>query len=327
MIGRRLGAHSLSVWEINDNTSRVRIAANFDDDRLHVATQEETQASQQVELATQDHPVWTEFFRSGEHCVFGEIDSDPPRVRMADGPDTRWHHWFGDAVANPIVPVMTKRLSALGVVATLCVPMFVGGKVSGLISIRFQQKRAFRCEEVELARALAHQAMLAIQLMRLSQLSRQAAVVAERNRLARDIHDTLAQGLTGVIVQLEAAEDAQARNLVKDAAAHVERASELAREGLQEPLQTCAKELAARTATISNHNEQNLKKVTYYEPIPQTLHSGRQRSRLHRSSATNDLWRGQHRASLVDQQRDASRQGREGIWRACCYHRSRNRVF
>jgi signal transduction histidine kinase len=112
--------------------------------------------------------------------------------------------------------------------------MFVGGKVSGLISIRFQQKRAFRCEEVELARALAHQAMLAIQLMRLSQLSRQAAVVAERNRLARDIHDTLAQGLTGVIVQLEAAEDAQARNLVKDAAAHVERASELAREGLQE---------------------------------------------------------------------------------------------
>ena len=219
---------------MNDNTGRVGLAANFDDDRLHVATQEETQASQQVELATQDHPVWTEFFRSGEHCVFGEIDSDPPRVRMADGPDTRWHHWFGDAVANPIVPVMIKRLSALGIVATLCVPMFVGGKVSGLISIRFQQKRAFRCEEVELARALAHQAMLSIQLMRLSQLSRQAAVVAERNRLARDIHDTLAQGLTGVIVQLEAAEDAQARNLVKDAAAHVERASELAREGLQE---------------------------------------------------------------------------------------------
>src|SRR6202035_2381851 len=96
------------------------------------------------------------------------------------------------------------------------------------------------------------------------------------------------------------------------------------------PLQTCAKELAAftaRTATISNHNEQNLKKITYYEPIPQTLHSGRQRSSLHRSSAANDLWRGQHRSSLVDQQRDASRQGREGIRCSCCSHRSRNRVF
>ncbi len=52
--------------------------------------------------------------------------------------------------------------------------------------------------------------------------------------MARDIHDTLAQGLTGVIVQLEAAEDAQAQNLVKDAAAHIERASDLARESLQE---------------------------------------------------------------------------------------------
>jgi signal transduction histidine kinase len=58
--------------------------------------------------------------------------------------------------------------------------------------------------------------------------------MAERNRMARDIHDTLAQGLTGVIVQLEAAEDAQAQNLAKDAAAHIERAGELARESLQE---------------------------------------------------------------------------------------------
>src|SRR5271163_1293096 len=81
---------------------------------------------------------------------------------------------------------------------------------------------------------MAHQAMLVMELMRLSRESQQAAVMAERNRLARDIHDALAQGLTGVIVQLEAAEDAQAKNLTKDAAAHVERASELARESLQE---------------------------------------------------------------------------------------------
>ena len=76
--------------------------------------------------------------------------------------------------------------------------------------------------------------MLAIQLVRLSRESRQAAVVAERNRLARDIHDTLAQSLTGVIVQLEAAEDAQALGLDVDAARHLERAGELAREGLRE---------------------------------------------------------------------------------------------
>ena len=56
----------------------------------------------------------------------------------------------------------------------------------------------------------------------------------ERMRIAREIHDTLAQGFTGIIVQLEAAEDAQARGLTQDNATHLKRASELARESLRE---------------------------------------------------------------------------------------------
>jgi signal transduction histidine kinase len=40
--------------------------------------------------------------------------------------------------------------------------------------------------------------------------------------------------VTGLIVQLEAAEDAQTQNLAKDAAAYIERASDRARESLQE---------------------------------------------------------------------------------------------
>jgi signal transduction histidine kinase len=38
--------------------------------------------------------------------------------------------------------------------------------------------------------------------------AREAGVVDERQRLAREIHDTLAQGLTGIVTQLEAAEGA-----------------------------------------------------------------------------------------------------------------------
>jgi signal transduction histidine kinase len=112
--------------------------------------------------------------------------------------------------------------------------MLVAGKVSGIIAIRFQEKRALRREEIELTRALAHQAMLALQWMRLARQSRQEAVVAERNRLARDIHDTLAQGFTGVVVQLEAAADATAKGLSQAAAEHLERAGGLARESLRE---------------------------------------------------------------------------------------------
>jgi signal transduction histidine kinase len=76
--------------------------------------------------------------------------------------------------------------------------------------------------------------MLACQLRRLSRQSRQAAVVAERNRMARDIHDTLAQGFTGVIVQLEAVEEALSQGLMAKAGEFLNRAGDLARESLQE---------------------------------------------------------------------------------------------
>src|SRR5438046_10179842 len=52
--------------------------------------------------------------------------------------------------------------------------------------------------------------------------------------MARYIHDTLAQGFTGVIVQLEAVEDAIACCRRKEANEHLRRASELARQSLNE---------------------------------------------------------------------------------------------
>jgi signal transduction histidine kinase len=52
--------------------------------------------------------------------------------------------------------------------------------------------------------------------------------------MARDIHDTLAQGFTGVIVQLESAEDAIACGRRKEANQHLRRAAELARRSLHE---------------------------------------------------------------------------------------------
>src|SRR4029077_7182698 len=97
----------------------------------------------------------------------------------------------------------------------------------------FSEKRTFQRKEIELTRALAHQAMLALQLNRLSAQNREAELMAERNRVARDIHDTLAQSFTGVIVQLEAAKGAISQKRKGKAADHLDRAGELAREGLR----------------------------------------------------------------------------------------------
>jgi signal transduction histidine kinase len=76
--------------------------------------------------------------------------------------------------------------------------------------------------------------MLALQLTRLSAQIREADLIAERNRVAREIHDTLAQSFTGVIAQLEAARGAMSRQKKVKVAGHLDLAGEMAREGLRE---------------------------------------------------------------------------------------------
>jgi signal transduction histidine kinase len=72
------------------------------------------------------------------------------------------------------------------------------------------------------------------------QQARELAVLGERNRMAREIHDTLAQGFTGIILQLEAAEQAQEaaeqaqEEGTKELLDHLNRAKRLARDSLQE---------------------------------------------------------------------------------------------
>ena len=63
--------------------------------------------------------------------------------------------------------------------------------------------------------------------------TRELAVLGERNRFAREIHDTLAQGFTGIVLQLEAAEQVLGASApeVQD---HMARAKGLARDSLQE---------------------------------------------------------------------------------------------
>lgn len=62
--------------------------------------------------------------------------------------------------------------------------------------------------------------------------AREAGVVEERQRLAGEIHDTLAQGLTGIVAQLEAAE--HTRHHADTWPRHVARARALARANLTE---------------------------------------------------------------------------------------------
>lgn len=101
-----------------------------------------------------------------------------------------------------LTPSSRKFLESLGVKTLLGVPLLMDSKIVGSLTIRFGEKREFQVEELELTQALAHQATLAIQLLRMAEDAKQAVILEERNRLAGEIHDTLAQAFSAISIQL-----------------------------------------------------------------------------------------------------------------------------
>lgn len=79
--------------------------------------------------------------------------------------------------------------------SVLTVPLNVKGEVYGTLSLYDMQSRPFTSEEKELAIAFADQAALAVENARLREQIEESAVLAERNRLARDLHDAVTQTL------------------------------------------------------------------------------------------------------------------------------------
>ncbi len=226
-------AHSVSVWDREPDGDWLELFAMIEDGRFQTRSGAFHPAARLAMLA-QDHPVWREILHTGLHALIEDIDQPVVRMCVGTGPNATWHDILNDVDLSPAIKRFKSHLREMGVHTILFVPMLVAGRVTGFIGIRFTLKRIFRREEIELTRALAHQATLAIQLTRLSAQSRQSAVMAERNRMARDIHDTLAQGFTGVIVQLEAARGALSQSKTAKASDHLNGAGELAREGLRE---------------------------------------------------------------------------------------------
>ena len=115
----------------------------------------------------------------------------------------------------------------------LAVPVRMGGRVLGVLDIESIEVEGFDEADVFTAQTLADQLAVAIENARLYQETRSLAVTEERNRMAREIHDTLAQGFTGIILQLEATEQALGETS-EDVQKHLNQARSLARKSLAE---------------------------------------------------------------------------------------------
>jgi two-component system NarL family sensor kinase len=80
--------------------------------------------------------------------------------------------------------------------------MLVGERLLGVLA-GFVPPEQATAENAQLLSILANQAAVAIENARLYHEAQELGVVEERNRLAREIHDTIAQGLTATTYQLE----------------------------------------------------------------------------------------------------------------------------
>lgn len=96
-----------------------------------------------------------------------------------------------------------------------------------------------------LSAALEENAALHAQLL---VAAREAGVREERARMAREIHDTIAQGLTGIVAQLEAADVADRANDAQLRRHHIDTARALARESLTEARRSVAALAPSRLA-------------------------------------------------------------------------------
>jgi len=110
-------------------------------------------------------------------------------------------------------------------------PLVFGESNLGVVGLGYRQHEPLRSELGELLVALGQQVTLALGLKRLFHSARQTAVLAERNRIGREIHDGLAQAFTGILMQLGAAEE-QAEGSPLQSVHN--RIRDIAREGLTE---------------------------------------------------------------------------------------------
>jgi two-component system NarL family sensor kinase len=199
-----------------------------------------------------------------------------------------------DGAANVNVVTCT-RLSKLvdgtgGLRYHASIPLYAHSEKLGVLNVASTDWRELSPEDLQLLYTIGDMLSIAIERARLFDSSVQIGAVEERNRLARDIHDTLAQGLTAISLQLETAEaildDQGDREEIRET---VHQALNLARQNLEEARRS-VQDLRAASLEGRNLSEAlvdlvaNFQSVSEIEfsynatggsrPIPSRLESG-----------------------------------------------------
>ncbi len=116
--------------------------------------------------------------------------------------------WSVPVARQPNPDTMIAFHQRNGTRAILVLPLLAGTRLVGYLGLGFAEEEPAVGRQATLLRVLADQATTAVELARLAEQARSAAtaeaIATERNRLAREVHDSLAQCFTSIAMQTEA---------------------------------------------------------------------------------------------------------------------------
>jgi signal transduction histidine kinase len=148
-----------------------------------------------------------EVAQSKQAVIVNDVSQDPRYLAMDGLPDTR---------------------------SELVVPLRVGDRVIGTLDVQSSELNAFSEEDQQVVQSLGDQVAVAIENARLYERSRELGVLEERNRLARELHDSVTQSLYAVSLYGDATDRQLKSGQVDMAAENVRKLRSTAREALGE---------------------------------------------------------------------------------------------
>lgn len=133
----------------------------------------------------------------------------------------------GQRVECPVIRFKYRR-------AHLDLPLQHNGQIVGCLCVANGQAREYSADERALLTGIANQATLAVERTRLLEATGSRAATTERERLAREIHDTLAQILGFVNIKTGAARELLAQGQVEQAKTQLDQLALLSQELYQD---------------------------------------------------------------------------------------------
>jgi nitrate/nitrite-specific signal transduction histidine kinase len=95
----------------------------------------------------------------------------------------------------PTESTLKERLENLGVEQVIAIPLMAKDRLVGSLNLSTNHSRTYPPEQISLLKTIGQQIGVAVENARLYEQAEQAAISAERNRLARELHDAVTQTL------------------------------------------------------------------------------------------------------------------------------------